>query len=45
MMSGGDFVAFLLLSSQKLTMCLAEMMNPRFRFDLLGRADRVQCVK
>ncbi len=21
------------------------MMNPRFRFDLLDRADRVQCVK
>ena len=28
-----------------MTECLAEMMNPRFRFDLLGRADRVQCVK
>ena len=31
--------------AQKLTECLAEMMNPRFRFDLLGRADRVQCTK
>ena len=30
---------------QKVTECLAEMMNPRFRFDLLGRADRVKCVK
>eukprot|EP00095_Tigriopus_kingsejongensis_P007137 maker-scaffold687_size111633-snap-gene-0.26 protein:Tk07137 transcript:maker-scaffold687_size111633-snap-gene-0.26-mRNA-1 annotation:"pollen specific glycine-rich protein grp16" len=31
--------------AQKITECLAEMMNPRFRFDLLGRAERVQCVK
>lgn len=31
--------------ASKLTECLAEMMNPRFRFDLLGRADRVQCTK
>jgi len=30
---------------QKVTECLAEMMNPRFRFELLGRAERVQCVK
>lgn len=31
--------------AQKITDCLSEMMNPRYRFDLLGRAERVQCVK
>jgi len=27
------------------TSCLAEMMNPKFRFELVPRAERVQCIK
>ena len=29
----------------KATNCLAEMMNEKFRFDNLTRAERVNCIK
>jgi len=31
--------------SGDLTQCIAEMMNPRFRFETKGRAERVSCIK
>merc|ERR1712212_223040 len=31
--------------SLELTTCIAEMMNPRYRFEGKSRADRVQCIK
>jgi len=31
--------------SDDLTQCIAEMMNPRFRFETKGRAERVSCIK
>jgi len=31
--------------SEKITSCLAEMMNPKYRFEFKTRAQRVQCIK
>ena len=31
--------------SLELTKCVAEMMNPRYRFEAKSRAERVQCIK
>ena len=32
-------------SRDEITNCLAEMMNPRYRFEELTRAERVACIK
>jgi len=31
--------------SEKISLCLAEMMNPKYRFESKSRAQRVQCIK
>merc|ERR1712142_1190240 len=31
--------------SEKITSCLVEMMNPKYRFETKSRAQRVQCIK
>jgi hypothetical protein len=33
------------LSRNQITNCLVEMMNPKFRFEILSRAERVACIK